>query len=184
MQNKPILLTVGALGLLALQGCSTLGIGESDYACDGMPQGVRCMSAKDVYAATEGTDHLRGKPVDGDTSAKYDDQPEDEARPDSGVQPGKRLERQPALPAVKGPVPLRTPSGVMRIRLNFWEDKEGDLHVPGYIYTEVETRRWQVGMPTPESDPVLRPLSVSEPDNAEKTKQGPQNRPGNGSTSP
>jgi len=33
----------------------------------------------------------------------------------------------------------------MRIAIDPWEDVKGDLHVPGFIYTEIEPRRWEVG---------------------------------------
>ncbi len=42
---------VGA-ALLILSGCSTFNIGKDEYSCPGMPNGVQCMSARDVYAAT------------------------------------------------------------------------------------------------------------------------------------
>ena len=35
----------------------------------------------------------------------------------------------------------------MRIWLAPWEDLEGDLHVSGYIYTEIEPRRWVIAEP-------------------------------------
>ena len=42
----------------ALTGCtSIMNIGESEYACKGMPNGSTCMSAKDVYSATEGENY-------------------------------------------------------------------------------------------------------------------------------
>ncbi|WP_254853808.1 TraV family lipoprotein, partial [Salmonella enterica] len=45
------MLGVGA-ALLILSGCSTFNIGKDEYSCPGMPNGVQCMSARDVYAAT------------------------------------------------------------------------------------------------------------------------------------
>lgn len=45
------LLGVGA-AIMLLAGCSSLNIGEEEYSCPGMPNGVQCMSARDVYAAT------------------------------------------------------------------------------------------------------------------------------------
>ncbi|WP_093143654.1 TraV family lipoprotein [Ruminobacter amylophilus] len=49
----------------------------------------------------------------------------------------------PALP--KKPIPIRTPSVVMRILVLPWQDSAGDLMVSGYIYTEIEPRRWVIG---------------------------------------
>ena len=33
----------------------------------------------------------------------------------------------------------------MRIWLGPWEDADGDLHADGYIYSEVEGRKWNLG---------------------------------------
>ena len=46
----------------------------------------------------------------------------------------------PALP--DNPVPIRTPSQVMRIWIAPYVDTVGDLIAPGFVYTEVEERRW------------------------------------------
>jgi len=46
----------------------------------------------------------------------------------------------------------------MRIWVAPWEDTNGDLIVTGYVYTEIEPRRWVIGDGTPENEPVLRPL--------------------------
>jgi len=46
----------------------------------------------------------------------------------------------PALP--HHPVPIRTPAQVMRIWVAPYVDTMGDLIAPGFVYTEVEARRW------------------------------------------
>ena len=46
----------------------------------------------------------------------------------------------PRLPSE--PVPVRTPSQVMRIWIAPYVDTAGDLVAPGYVYTEIEPRRW------------------------------------------
>lgn len=46
----------------------------------------------------------------------------------------------PALP--DHPVPIRTPAQVMRIWVAPYVDTMGDLIAPGFVYTEVESRRW------------------------------------------
>lgn len=46
----------------------------------------------------------------------------------------------PALP--DHPVPIRTPAQVMRIWIAPYVDVSGDLIAPGFVYTEVEPRRW------------------------------------------
>lgn len=46
----------------------------------------------------------------------------------------------PALP--DQPVPIRTPAQIMRIWIAPYVDTMGDLIAPGFVYTEVEPRRW------------------------------------------
>lgn len=52
---KKIIL-VSAIAALTTGCTNLLNVGSSEYACKGMPSGVTCMSAKDVYSATEGDD--------------------------------------------------------------------------------------------------------------------------------
>jgi len=51
----------------------------------------------------------------------------------------------------------------MRIWVAPWEGKDGDLNVPGYVYTEIEPRRWELGNPSPKVTPTLRPLQIQHP---------------------
>jgi conjugal transfer pilus assembly protein TraV len=50
-----------------------------------------------------------------------------------------------AVPSIGQPLPIRTQPVVMRIWVAPWEDDAGDLHADGYIYTEIEERRWNLG---------------------------------------
>lgn len=45
----------------------------------------------------------------------------------------------------------REPAKVMRIFFTPWEDEQGDLNMAGYVLSEVEPRKWTVGMPAPSS---------------------------------
>jgi conjugal transfer pilus assembly protein TraV len=53
----------------------------------------------------------------------------------------------PVLPRPEGPVPIRLPAQVLRVWIAPWEDAHGDLHAPGFVYTEVVPRRWSLGEP-------------------------------------
>jgi hypothetical protein len=53
----------------------------------------------------------------------------------------------PVLPRPEGPVPIRLPAQVLRVWIAPWEDAHGDLHAPGYVYTEIVPRRWSLGEP-------------------------------------
>ena len=65
-------------------------------------------------------------------------------------------------PTIKDPTPIREPARVMRIWIAPWEDKRGNLMVSGYVYTEVETRRWAIGGQSLDAaaNPSLHPLQV------------------------
>lgn len=42
--------------------------------------------------------------------------------------------------------PHREPARVMKIRIGAWEDENGSLHGRSDVFTEIEPRRWTVGM--------------------------------------
>jgi hypothetical protein len=63
------------------------------------------------------------------------------------------------LPRLEDPAALRVPARVMRIWIAPWEDSRGDLHAPGYLYTEIEPRRWALDA-RDDHTPVIRPLQI------------------------
>ena len=74
---KSTILAGIALAASQLSGCSFLQVGESEYSCKGMPEGVTCMSARDVYQMTE-NENFR-KQIDEDAAIKkaYEEGDED-----------------------------------------------------------------------------------------------------------
>ncbi|MGM8936625.1 type IV conjugative transfer system lipoprotein TraV [Pseudomonas neustonica] len=152
------IITISAL--LALTGCtSMLNIGSPEYGCSGMPEGVTCVSARDVYTATE-TDAYK-------TQLMREQEGHAEGAgnaADASAEAGTRvLYREPGdnapMPVrAQNPLPIRTQAVVMRIAVDPWEDKNGDLYVPGYIYTEIEPRRWEVGIRASQQHKVIRVL--------------------------
>jgi hypothetical protein len=71
------------------------------------------------------------------------------------------------------PLALRMPAQVMRIWIAPWEDSRGDLHAPGYLYTEIEPRRWTLGAPAPEDRAALiRPLQIERREVPNSTRSG------------
>lgn len=160
---------MSALSFMALAGCSSLtNIGESDFSCPGIPSGVKCMSTLDVYNATN--DGHVPRPVsakearEGIVNASFNESIGSEL---SNMQIAKQQEQQfinnyvaPYLP--DKPIPIRTPAEVMRIWIAPWEDQNGDLIATGYVFTEIEARRWVVGEEPAPSSPTLRPLQVNK----------------------
>jgi hypothetical protein len=90
----------------------------------------------------------------------------------------------PVLSRPEGPVPIRVPAQVMRIWIAPWEDTRGDLHAPGYVYTEIEPRRWTLGVPSAgTTERLVKPLQIERRDGA-KAADGPGGRQERSSASP
>lgn len=88
---------------------------------------------------------------------------------------GTRVVATDTAPSPVDPSILRVPPKVMRIWIAPWEDSRGDLHAPGYLYTEIEPRRWSLGAPAePEPVALIRPLQVerreSQPNSARSSR--------------
>lgn len=159
--------------MAALTGCGALSVGNSDYGCQGMPEGVQCMSTRDVYAATNDGNVLRPMTAEEAKEGKMPAVKVDESQP-AQVTNSRSAEADfvntyvaPKLP--DRPVPIRTPAQVMRIWVAPWEDTNGDLNATGFVYTEIEPRRWVIGDSAPTEQPVLKPLQVTHtPEKAPK----------------
>lgn len=149
--------------LLASQlgGCSWLQIGESEYSCKGMPDGVTCMSARDVYQMTESENFREGIDRKAAVQKAIKDGDNDKADAlQAPVPPAVLAGERYVIPRpAKDPVPIRTQATVMRVWVAPWESESGDLNVPGFIYTEIEPRRWEIGTPAPKPEATIRPLA-------------------------
>lgn len=150
---KPVFFVSVVLPFLTiLAGCtSVLNVGESEYGCTGMPDGVQCMSAREVYEATN----------DGSSGEQLvQQQTGSAAKVSSRAQEieGEVINNYVAPNVPNKPIPVRTPAQVMRIWIAPWENTDGDLVVTGHIYTEIEPRRWVIGDKEPEGRGILNPL--------------------------
>lgn len=152
-------LVMGAV-LAALGGCAT-----ARYQCP-TPNGVACMSAPEVYRlsnppgkagidATRGAlvDPKTGKPLKGSHGRQHGAQVDGQAN-------GAALDPPTPLPRPGDVIPLREPARVMRIWIGPWEDVNGNLHMATRIYTEIEPKRWAVGLEAPETPRNFYPLQV------------------------
>ena len=155
---KKILLMMIAIAFLS--GCST------GFNCKGVPKGVTCMSAREVYNATEYAQTL-GE----DASSKNDVATSSVASQNS-----------PMSAAVQGyhqdnPLPIRTPEQVMEIWIAPWEDSQDSLHMASTVYTEIEKRRWTVGESIINSQAQITPLDVRSRSVGSKGKKKPHEIP-------
>jgi len=155
-----------AIGLSQVAGCSFLQIGEANYGCKGMPSGVTCMSARDVYQLTE-SENFRQRMADDAklNQAKADGDKKTVESLEATSKPMVASGEHYVVPRpARNPVPIRTQAAVMRVWVAPWESEGGDLNVPGYIYTEIEPRRWEIGTPAMKPTPTIRPLTQSKTD--------------------
>lgn len=156
----------------AASGCAT----TNKYACP-HPNGVTCMSATDIYKATNNADEVvgvdpkkarelaregkpAGKVVSPSPAAEATEQapatttldPAPARAASSVVIEGDTLAladtppavTQPLAPAVNSTEPYRVPAKIMRIFIRPWEDEKNNLHMGGFVFTEIEPRRWSV----------------------------------------
>ncbi len=174
-QLRKIGLVSALVSSALLTGCaSSLGIGSSEYGCTGLPEGVQCMSAREVYGMTEQPGPVRADPK----SIEEDGGAADRAakasllgrRGDSGEQgspanewshPDVRNPHPMASSALnEDPMPIRTRAKIMRIWVAPWESTNGDLNVSGMVFTELDQRRWNIGTKESEPSPTLTPLQT------------------------
>ncbi|AKE62132.1 MULTISPECIES: type IV conjugative transfer system lipoprotein TraV [Enterobacterales] len=147
----------------AMSGCSLLGQND-EYGCKGMPNSVTCMNVRDVYALTDGDDYQ--EQIDTASENQLSGKPVEVKRLRTTAENGGRNTadggRYVPVPATAAdPQPIRTQSIVMRVLVDPYETADGDLNVPGYVYTEIEPRRWEVGARnSATSTAVIRPMSA------------------------
>ncbi len=147
----------------ATSGCtSMLNVGSTDYACKGMPEGVTCMSAKEVYSATEGEDYKTRLKQEQDAAKAKAEGKSSASEPQTKVLYATGGDNAPIPMRARNPLPIRSQAVVMRIAVDPWEDENGDLWVPGYIYTEIEPRRWEIGARAAKPAATLTPLSIAK----------------------
>ena len=181
--KRPVNLVVSAF-LAGLASCST------QYGCKGLPEDPACLSAVEAYQITdkanatvrpnEASAPVVGKPGSSTSSA------EGPASTLAGAD-NRRTNSAP-LPKIDDPTPIRTPSKVMRIWVAPWEDADGDLNFSGYLFTELEPRRWMVGKAAPSMATSLKPLQVIHrekekkriPSNADTATMNPTGIDGSG----
>ncbi|WP_394697362.1 type IV conjugative transfer system lipoprotein TraV [Pseudoxanthomonas japonensis] len=74
----------------------------------------------------------------------------------------------------------RESAKIMRIFVAPWEDEQGDLHMGGIIYSEIEPRKWRVGQRMPEA---ANTFSLLRGQAAAADDEVASNEPASGTTS-
>lgn len=155
---KSILMVASAV---VMSGCSSMfTVGSSDYGCSGMPEGVQCLSSKEVYALTEQPGPVTGEDyrnyVEGKQATESSANRQTLRTNDPYAQAYREMLQN--MPVNQESMPIRTRSQVMRIWIAPWNSTNGDHHQQGLIYTELEGRRWNMGEPGEAPANSIRPL--------------------------
>lgn len=156
---SPRILVLSA-AVIALTGCASAmnTAGRSSSTCPGIGPGA-CASPGDVYAMTGGSLEEFEERIAGNVSNNKIDVPAVlDGQRNGGTLPGVITTGHASLPGFSTGVPpelavhadsvapVRMPAQVMRIRIFPWTDKHDNLHSGGYVYTEIEPRRWAFGV--------------------------------------
>lgn len=160
--------------LVGLASCST------QYGCKGLPEDPACLSAVEAYQITDKANAtVRLHDAHASQTEKLGASTSSALGSASTLADthNRRTNLAP-VPKIDDPTPIRTPSKVMRIWVAPWEDADGDLNVSGYLFTELEPRRWMVGKAAPSVATSLKPLQVihrekekkSVPSNADQAR--------------
>lgn len=162
------------LGLLAMTGCAS----SPKFQCP-TPNGVACMSVTEVYQATEYSADVHRSDVSGDGSIAVTETAPPawmaptgtpsvvEPSADLQIDDGSIVLTDEPIATVKNES-LLSDARVVRVWVAPWEDTRGDLHLAGYVFSEVKGRRWRLGNAVPANRPVLR-LLQSTPDSPPPT---------------
>lgn len=146
--------------LAGLSGCAAMG--KKDFSCAGPTPGVGCLPATEVYEITSDPElheavqrELRAAAESGE---EFDPE-EIVAAVRASYQPKVETVKSMADP-IRQPLPVLQPATVIRIWLDAWVDQKGDLHMPGYVFTEITPRKWSLGEPAVSNSEILAPVQV------------------------
>jgi len=148
---RHLFLALAPVALLA--GCVP---GSSEFSCKGYPDGVQCLSARKVYDLTQSRSRLTADQI---SDAGYD--PRTGRKRTVGDDTVAEVAATASNVVDHRTVSLRPPAGVMRIWLAPRRDRRGDLIVPGYVFSEVESTGWTVDPPAETQPRLLEPLRVA-----------------------
>jgi conjugal transfer pilus assembly protein TraV len=157
--------TLCALALAGLGACSAATPGASGYSCTGVPDGVVCTSTRDMHRLTGERDRVHeadlealaapGPQAGGAAAAAAGASPARAASagPREGVIDSAALAPVPVAvfdpDALRARQPRTAEPSVVRIWIAPWEDRNGDLRMPGHVFAEVRPRRWALSSRPP-----------------------------------
>jgi conjugal transfer pilus assembly protein TraV len=105
-------------------------------------------------------------------------------RPSATLDPGVEIVKNMDY---RGKLPVRVAPKVIRIWIAPWEDSDGDLNQPGYVFSEINDKRgrWLFGeKETTSSQPMLKPVERLPMDPDEMKQAQGQDKPSKAGFSP
>ena len=171
-----------AIAAAAVSGCAA--VGQPDFSCNGMPGNVTCLDAMTVYELT--SDPALDAAVRAEV-ARLSEAGETDIDTKALVAQikGQRAYTQTGsttlMAPLTQPMPVLEPARVVRIWVAPWIDVKGDLHMPGYLFSEITPRRWSFGEAEVGNTRVLTPMQVerdASPQPAAAPRRGLQGAPG------
>lgn len=129
----PVLVAAGAA---LLSGCGALPDTKLGHKC-GIPDGVGCLSTQEVYDRTQRGELPGLERVNGGGSVPV------QRRSPGGVY-DPEVYTEADAPRVIQTSALYAPPEELRIWVNRWRDKDGDLHDDSFIYILVGEGQWLV----------------------------------------
>lgn len=147
-----------------LTACSSNPFASDNFACkNAYGGGIRCVSAKGVYAMTNNSDNVSYSKSDiSEINVDKDKTDNSSNSKTAEVEPNPSTTTY-ILPEADKPVPVRTNAKVIRVKVFPYEDQNGDFHAGDYIFSEVEQRKWSlVETQTSKVQHVMTPLVNKE----------------------
>ena len=147
-----------------LTACSSNPFSSDNFACkNAYGGGVRCVSAKGVYAMTNNSDNVSYSKSDISEINVEKDKSNNSSNAKSAEVETNTSSPTYILPEADKPVPVRTNAKVIRVKVFPYEDQNGDFHAGDYIFSEVEQRKWSLAeSQTSKVQRVMTPLVNKE----------------------
>ncbi|MEZ5934829.1 MAG: OmpA family protein [Alphaproteobacteria bacterium] len=125
---------VAAMGM-AIATLAACVPGQSEFSCQGYPDGVSCISARNVYELTNSRSRVTQEDIEGIEAAKG---PAfgDVRQPLPGADPKLAL----APPVGAGDQAAEPAEGVMRVWVGPHATSSGDVTAPNYVYSRVTSK--------------------------------------------
>jgi len=157
------LLIVIFVSLLAVSGCSPkFACSDDIYSGDPL-----CSSVSAMYNTK-----MRNVEDPGMQKKTAEEAPVQKLVPQPAPKPDQGVEFLKSM-TYGAKLPMRVPPKIIRIWIAPWEDSDGDLHQPGYVFSEINDKRgrWSFGeKETTGSQPMLQPIERGQNDSDDQEK--------------